>query len=193
MRFTMSVLTRRTAIKYIALTTLGLSLPLRVQAQGKTLVLYFSRSGNTKAIAEFIQKKLACDIAELKPAKPYPDTYDDVVQIAKKEQGMNARPAFAKPNINLADYTTIFLGYPNWWGTMPMFFFTFLESVDTKGKIIVPFCTHGGSALGNSVDDIKKLCPTARVLKGLAIKGNKAKNAQAEVATFLSQLGLSAK
>jgi len=76
---------------------------------------------------------------------------------------LNARPELTNTVENMESYDVIYLGYPNWWGTMPMAVFTFLESYDFSGKTIIPFCTHEGSGIGNSERDIKKLCPKAKV------------------------------
>jgi flavodoxin len=87
----------------------------------------------------------------------------------------------------------IFLGYPNWYGTMPMPVFTFLEEYDFSKKTIAPFCTHEGSGMGRSVADIKKMCPQSTVLDGLAIRGGDVKNAQDEVSGWLREIGMTAK
>jgi flavodoxin len=90
----------------------------------------------------------------------------------------------------LASYDVILLGYPNWWGSMPMPVFTFLEEYDFSRKTIAPFCTHEGSGLGHSVMDIKKLCPQSTVLEGLAVRGGDVKNAQDEVTGWLREIGM---
>jgi flavodoxin len=91
---------------------------------------------------------------------------------------------------DLNSFNVIFLGFPNWWGTMPMALFTFLESSNLTGKTIIPFCTHGGSGLGRSVADIKKLNPNATVRDGLAIRAATVGGAQSEVAAWLRRLGI---
>jgi len=90
----------------------------------------------------------------------------------------------------MADYDVIFMGYPNWWGTIPMPMYTFLDEYNFSGKTIIPFCTHKGSQMGNSVNDIKKLCPNAKVLDGLAIRGENAVNAQNDVNKWLQKIGM---
>ena len=85
----------------------------------------------------------------------------------------------------MADYDVIYLGYPNWWGTFPMAVFTFLESYDFTGKTIVPFCTHEGSGLGSSERDIKQLCPNAKILSGIAIRGGSVLSADNIVQSWL--------
>jgi flavodoxin len=88
------------------------------------------------------------------------------------------------------DYSLIFLGYPNWWGTMPMAVFTFLEDHDFSGKTIIPFCTHEGSGLGRSESDIKKICPHATVLTGLSIRGGSVYRAENDISAWLSKSGV---
>jgi flavodoxin len=92
---------------------------------------------------------------------------------------------------NMDDYDVVFLGYPNWWGTMPTPVFTFLEDYDFSGKTIVPFCTHEGSGLGHSEKDLAKMCPTATVLKGLAINGSSVGSAKNSVSKWLEKFDLS--
>ena len=90
----------------------------------------------------------------------------------------------------MEDYDTIVLGYPNWWGTMPMAVFTFLESHDFFGKTILPFCTHEGSGMGHSESDIKAVCPGAKIEKGLAITGSKVNKSEKTIEGWLSTAGL---
>lgn len=88
------------------------------------------------------------------------------------------------------DYHTIILSYPNWWGTLPMALFTFLESYDFTGKTIAPVCSHEGSGLGRSIGDIETLCPGATLLEGLAVRGSSANGAQETITNWLAQIGL---
>jgi len=111
---------------------------------------------------------------EIKPAMPYPDEYEACTELAEKELESNARPALANNIDNLAQYDTIFLGYPVWWSVPPMAVSTFLEHYDFSGKKIFPFATHEGSGFGGSVSYIKKNCPKAEVMDGLAIHGAEA-------------------
>ncbi len=156
----------------------------------KILVAYFSHSGNTKVIAEQIHKLAGGDIFEIKTVHQYPQDYNAVVKEAREEVDSNSRPELASSVENMAAYDIIILGYPNWWNTMPMGVFTFLEQYDFSGKTIVPFCTHEGSRLGNSVRDIAKLCPQAKVMEGLAIRGGTVTKAQADVADWLRKLAI---
>ena len=152
------------------------------------LVAYFSYSGNTKVIADQIHENVGGDIFEIKTVDPYPTDYNAVVDQAKKEQEDNYRPKLATKVDNIDSYDVIFVGYPNWWGTMPMAVFSFLEQYNLSGKTIVPFCTHEGSALGRSVEDIKKTCPQSTILDGLAIRGKNVKNANKDVSEWLVKL-----
>lgn len=173
-------------------------------ANKKILVAYFSRTGeeyaignitkgNTAIVAEYIAQKTGADTFEVKPATPYPDEYEACTEIAKQELESNARPAFAANVDNLAQYDTIFLGYPIWWGALPRVMMTFLEANDFSGKTIIPFCTHGGSGLAGTEREIADACPNAKVLSGLAIVGKTAQNdfpaAQKDVDAWLKDLG----
>lgn len=159
-------------------------------AKKKILIAYFSHSGNTREIANQIHEKVGGDLFEIVTVDPYPTNYDATVDQAKREQQNNYKPKLAKEVKNMDSYDVIFVGYPNWWGTMPMALFTFLEGYNFSGKTIIPFITHDGSRLGRSVNDIRALCPQATILEGLAIKGSDAKNAQNDVSAWLRKLGM---
>lgn len=158
--------------------------------QRKALVVYFSKTGNTRAIAQEIHRAVGGDIFEVRTVQAYPEAYRATVDIARKEQDENARPALATDMDSIAQYDTIFIGYPNWWGTLPMALFTFLEGKDFNGKTVVPFCTHEGSGLGRGPNDIKRVCVGATVLDGLAIRGSRASRAQEDVTDWLKALKL---
>ena len=156
----------------------------------KILVAYFSHSGNTREIATQIHEKVGGDIFEIKTVQTYPAEYNECVQVAKREQQNDERPQLATEIPDMASYDVVFLGYPNWWGAMPMPCFTFLEKYDFSGKTIIPFCTHEGSRLGRSVRDITRLCPKSTVLEGLAVRGSSVKSARDDVAGWLRKLGM---
>ncbi|MDR1903037.1 MAG: flavodoxin [Treponema sp.] len=147
------------------------------QPGGKVLVAYFSWSGNARVLAGQIAEEASnqgfgADLFEIKTATAYPDAYNECIEAAKQEQNSNARPALsggANLAANMAQYGTVVLCYPNWWGTLPMGVFTFLEAYDFAGKTIYPLVTHGGSRFGRSLDDIKKLCPRAVIGEGLSV------------------------
>lgn len=160
------------------------------QAGGKILVAYFSWSGNTRALASQIQRRTGGDIFEIRTEKPYPTDYRACTDAAKQEQQEGARPALARRAADMASYDVVFVASPIWWGTIPMAVCTFLEGYDFAGKTLIPVVTHGGSGLGRSASDIAKLCPNAKILQGLAIRGSDAGNAQDEVTAWLRGLGM---
>jgi flavodoxin len=137
-----------------------------------------------------IQEITGSDAFCIDTVKSYPRGYTATTNVAKKEQNDNARPELSSHVGNMDSYNLIFLGYPNWWGTIPMPVFTFLEEYDFSGKTIVPFCTHEGSGLGHSEKDIAKLCPKATLLKGLAVQGSRVSAAKKDVTDWLSKIGM---
>lgn len=155
---------------------------------GKVIVLYFSQSGNTEAVANIIHNEVGGDIVKLETVQTYPSDYNELVDYAQKEQRQNARPELKTKINNIEQYDTIFLGYPNWWADMPMPLYTFLDEYDLSGKTIAPFITHGGSGLSGTPDKIKKEEPNARVMDGLAVSGSSAKNSQSTVKNWLSKI-----
>lgn len=150
-----------------------------------SLVVYFSRAdenyfngelrnidvGNTEVIAKMIQKYTGADIFRIEPLKPYSKSYNECIAQAKDDLQRGARPELKSYLPSIDQYDTIYLGYPNYWGTMPMCVFTFLEHYDFKDKRIYPFCTHEGSGLARSENDIKRCCK-GQVMSGLAIHGS---------------------
>ena len=153
----------------------------------KTLVAYFSRAGsnyvagrvvelpvgNTAALAKMIQQKLGADAFEIKTEKAYPTDYQKTTEVAKAEINSNARPKLVGEVTNMEEYDVIILGYPNWWGTMPMAVRSFIEQYDLKGKTIMPFCTHEGSEMGSSERDLRKALPDSVVKPGLPVRGTR--------------------
>ena len=135
----------------------------------KILIVYFSWSGNAKALAGQIAEDTGGDLFEVKTATPYPADYKECDKVAKQEFESNSRPAILGSISNMEQYNRIFLCYPNWWGTLPRAVFTFLEAYDFSGKIIYPLITHGGSRFQNSLDDIRKVIPGAVISEGLDV------------------------
>lgn len=157
---------------------------------GNVLVAYFSKTGNTQTIADIITGYTGGEQFQIETAAPYPEDYNETVDLAREEQDTDARPQLLGQVENMEQYDVIFLGYPNWWGTMPMAMFTFLEEYDFAGKTIIPFCTHEGSALGSSESDIASLCPEAVLLRGLAVRGSAVDNASSDVVEWIESLGI---
>lgn len=137
--------------------------------------------GNTEAAAGMIQKFTEADVFRIEPVKPYAKGYNECIAQAQEDQRRDARPELRHWLEGIEEYDTIYLGFPNYWGTMPMAVFTFLEHYDFTGKTIRPFCTHEGSGMGNSVRDIKRLCPGAEVGSGLAIHGGSVQRAEKNI------------
>lgn len=133
------------------------------------LVAYFSHTGNTRKIAHQIHKKNSCALFEIKPVNAYPDSYSDVLVQAKHEIQSGTTPLLKEKIADINKYKLIFLGYPNWWHTLPAPVLSFLKSYNFSGKIIAPFCTHGGGGIGQSVADINKHCPQAKLLQAFSI------------------------
>jgi flavodoxin len=154
----------------------------------KVLIIYYSRSGNTREIANQIHERVGGDIIELQTVEPYPDEYDAVTKQAKQELNSGYKPALKTKVESVGSYDVIFVGSPNWWGTIAAPVKTFLSEYDLSGKTIVPFITHGGSGLGRSVTDISKLCPKSSVLDGLAVWGRDAKTAQNQVSEWVRKI-----
>jgi len=154
------------------------------------LVAYFSHSGNTQKIAELIHDQVGGDIFEIKTVTPYSSNYNTVLDEAQKEKNDKSRPELSAHVDDMAGYDTIILGYPNWWGDMPMAVYSFLDEYDLSGKTVIPFCTHGGSGFSGTVSSIKNTEPDAVVLDGLAIRDSNVGNAQDNVTEWLRDLGI---
>ena len=151
---------------------------------GKKLVVFFSHTGenynvgyiekgNTHIIADMIADAVGADTFEIVPEKGYPkDSYNDCIEIAKKELQQNARPA-VKGDVKVEDYDMVFIGYPQWWGEPPMCVYTFIDKHDWNGKTVIPFVTHEGSGMGGTDRKIAAACKGANTLtgKGLAVQG----------------------
>jgi flavodoxin len=154
----------------------------------KILVAYFSWSGNTREIANQIHKIVGGDLFEIVTVSEYPRDYDETVKQARKELETRCRPELASEVEDIESYGLVFIGYPNWCYTIPAPVASFLSKCDSTEKIIAPFCTHGGDRLGESVEDIAKLCKRSLVLEGLAIRGSEVKKAQSKVSEWLRKI-----
>lgn len=167
----------------------------------KILVAFFSHTGenffageirriekgNTHIAAEMIADICKADMFEIKSVDDYSDVYKECVEQAKRDYQTNSRPQL-REDIDISIYDIIFLGYPNWCGTMPMPVWTFLENHDFTGKVICPFCTNEGSGLANSQKDIEKLVPSAERKAGLAIRGSQVKDARKEIESWIANI-----
>ncbi|MBQ9679598.1 MAG: flavodoxin [Ruminococcus sp.] len=152
------------------------------------LVVYFSRTGeqygvgvidkgNTAIVADMIVEETGADVFEIIPKEDnYPMTYKELTDYAKEEQNNNARPEILDTVENFDAYDTVYLGYPIWWGDLPMICYTFLESYDFTGKTVIPFCTHAGSGNAGTQSKIQTAIPNAEVKEVLAIAGTDTQN-----------------
>lgn len=138
----------------------------------KTLVVFFSQTGNTRSVGKAIQELTGGDLFELIAAEPYPNGYREIRVRAKEEQQKDIRPVLKSLPTSIVRYDTIFVGSPIWNYTIAQPVATFLGKFDFKGKIIVPFCTHGGGGSGHSAADVAKRTPGAKVLEGYAYTGS---------------------
>lgn len=168
------------------------------------LIAYFSRRhenyvngvirdlkmGHTEIAASIIQQLTGADVFQIEPLQEYSKDYNECIAQAQADQRRNARPKLKQYPESLQEYDVIYLGYPNYWSTMPMAVFTFLEHFDFTGKTIRPFCTHEGSGLGTSEEDIRRICPGAKVEKGLAIRGSSVGNSETLIRKWLTNKGV---
>lgn len=143
--------------------------------------------GNTEIAAGMIRELTGGNLFKIEQLQPYSKDYNTCIAQAKADQKRDARPELIAYPDSLDPYDTIYLGFPNYWSTMPMAVFTFLEHFDFRDKIIKPFCTHEGSGMGSSEQDIRKLCPYARIEKGLAIHGGSVERSKKDIAKWLGQ------
>ena len=170
----------------------------------KTLTVFFSRAdenyfggamryvkvGNTEIVSDIIKELTGADSFKIEMKTPYSPVYMTCIEEAKKDLRAQARPELVSLPESIDAYDTIILAYPNYWGTMPMAVFTFLEAFDFNGKTILPLCTNEGSGMDGSERDIKKTCPGAVVRSGLSVTGSQAANSRPAVQKWLSANGL---
>lgn len=154
---------------------------------GKVLVIYYSRSGNTREIANQIHEIVGGDIIEIQPVAPYPHDYNAVVEQANKELNSGYKPPLKTKVENIGVYDTIFLGSPNWWHTIAPPVQSFLSQSDLSGKTIAPFITHGGGGSGRSMADLANLCQDSTILDALVVWGGKSE--KKAITEWLSKLG----
>lgn len=155
----------------------------------RILIAYFSLTGNTRLIAHDIQNMVGGDLFAIETVRQYGPDFDTAVEQARAELRDHARPELQAKVANMQDYDIVFVGFPNWVGTMPMAMFTFLEQHDFSGKTIVPFCTHGTSGISDTINDLKKLNLQATIQEPIAIYRNDVRDAEATVREWLRGLG----
>lgn len=162
-------------------------------ADAKNLTVYFSVSGNTERLANAIHENAGGDIIRIEPVNPYPvDDYHNksFTDLAQQEKTDGTRPEIKDIDINLDEYDTIFVGYPIWWGSMPMAVYTFFDKYDLSNKTIAPFNTHEGSGAGDTHGEIVRLEPNATIVDGLSVYGSNTTEDQSEtVKSWLEKIG----
>lgn len=174
-------------------------------SSSRILIVCFSRAGenynvgkiekgNTEKLAEIIMDQTGGDLFRIETVIPYPESYDETLDIATREYQNDERPELTGQVESWEDYDIIFLGYPIWWAGLPMALHTFMESYDWQGKTVIPFNTHEGSGQAGTQQVIEDKLSGATVLQGLAVRGSKAQNdaegTAADVAAWLKELGL---
>ena len=165
----------------------------------KTLVLFFSHAGdnynvgnievgNTKIVADYISEKTGADQFEIVAEKNYDLPCMDLINLAQQESLNGDFPSY-KGDIDLSEYDVIFIGGPIWWGTYPHVMFSFFKEHDLNGKRLIPFTTHEGSGLGNTIQDVNRYYPQADVDKGFSIAGHDVLSGKETVEKWLTELG----
>ena len=156
----------------------------------KAIIVYYSRRGenlvngtlknlrigNTEMAAMILQKITGADLFRIVPKQDYPDEYCYCIDLARQDLLRNERPELKAVPENLETYSRIYLGYPNYWGTMPAPVFSFLEQSDLSGKEIWPFCTYEDGGFGHSLEDLKRVCPASVIADGLSMRGAEVQN-----------------
>ena len=161
---------------------------MTTEEANSTVVIDGQVLGNTQYMAQVIQQATGADLFRIEPAEPYPTDHETMVALAADEQEQNARPAIQGQVEDLEAYDRIYIGYPIWWGDMPMILYTFFDQYDLSGKTIVPFGTHGGSGFAGTPDTIEQLEPQATVLEGLTISRDQIQDAEQQIVDWVNGL-----
>jgi flavodoxin len=167
--------------------------PKTPSSSGKVLIAFYSWSGNTKGLALEIQRQTGADLFEIELTSPYSNNYNTVLEQAQRHQKQQARPAIKGGVDNMASYDTILIGYPNWWASIPMPIATLLEQYDFSGKKIIPFCSHGGGRLGQSLTAIMKLAPNSLLGEALSVHYSGGASINSDITNWLKVNGLQTK
>ncbi|MDN3221466.1 flavodoxin [Pseudomonas nunensis] len=158
------------------------------QTGSRTLVAYFSRSGNTRVIAGLIQRALGTDLFEIRSATPYPDDYLKTVEQARHESDVEYKPPLEAMISNMTNYDTVFLGFPIWGATTPPVIRSFMDAHDFSGKTLITFITHGGYGLGNSQSVLASHAPKAHLLEGFVMEADQERRTMERVTSWLKNV-----
>lgn len=177
-------------MKKSAIALCAAALACACTQEEKTLVVYYSQTGNTKAVAELFAQNLDADLVELQCETPYPDDYGQTIEESRDECANETGRALVNGKMNLKKYSRIYIGYPVWYGTYAPPVVTFAKENDLAGKDVVLFCTYGSGGRISSMENFKKLCPEANVIGAFGIAGRRVEaNAAREVEAFIAGLG----
>lgn len=168
------------------------------------LIVYLSRTKNTKAVAEMIQQKVGGNLVELELENPYPEDYKEIVAQVQKENEAGFLPPLKTKIDSIGKYAVVFVGFPTWGMKLPPPLKSFLNQYDFKNKTIIPFNTNAGYGLGNSFETVKELAPNSKMLEGFSVeggkerdgilfvmKGEKERKVRDEVKKWLGKIGIS--
>lgn len=147
-------------------------------------------TGNTGVMAHMIAEASGGELFSIRTVEPYPDSYDETIDVGENEKSNGIHPELSTHIENLEQYDTIFVGFPNWWYGMPMVMYSFFDEYDFSGKTVIPFCTSGGSAFSDAIEEIENMEPEAMVLDGLHIGGSSVTDAESRVNEWVDELGL---
>lgn len=154
----------------------------------KSLIIYYSLSGNTKTVVNILQELVGAEAMEIKPVRPYPDDFHAVVEQAREERRTNFLPPIQALTHDPQAYDIIYLGFPIWGNTIPQPMAAFLSQNNLAGKTIIPFCTHDGYGVGMAFDTVQSYCPQAKLLTGFDMLGADARNAKTLLETWLKSI-----
>lgn len=168
-------------------------LPDDVDASATASIQIFNGevTGNTGVMARMIAEASGGELFSIQTVEPYPDSYDETIDVGENEKNNGIRPELSTHIENLDQYDTVFVGFPNWWYGMPMVMYSFFDEYDFSGKTVIPFCTSGGSAFSDAIDEIKDMEPDAAILDGLHIGSSSVTDAESRVSEWVQELGLS--
>jgi len=173
--------------------TLGAALALvgcaNKDAQPKSLIVYYSQTGATQQVAELLQQQTGADLLRIEAVKPYDGDFQATIARCLEEKAQGALPELEAMDKNVADYDTIYIGFPVWFGTYAPVMQAYLEQANLAGKVIVPFCTFGSGGLETSMADLRKAQPEAAMTEGFGIRNARLAKAAEEVEQFLIRLG----
>lgn len=163
--------------------------PAFAATPGRSLIVVYSLTNNTRTVAGYIQQLTGADLEEIKTVTPYPDDFETIVRQARRERETNFLPPIHPIGFNVDDYDTIYLGFPIWGQTIPQPMATFLSQNPLAGKTIIPFCTHDGYGTGWSYRTVAERCPRATLLQGFDMVGANVRSGLELVRQWLQELG----